>query len=262
MPTHSAHACLPSCFCSPSHDQIEIWKAFSWSQQQSQKTLYTLGCPRLTCSWKIRSLTRRLGRQDAMYGILLHMCWVPANVSWCYVQILEHLVKHRLETTSGLEESTGEQLNFTTLATQTEGYLPTDLNDLVSRAIHEAVIRAGKENTTRPASVSLLNLSILDYAHWMLYEGCASASRFREGANWLHSSFITERQTTKVWCIMERRRRFVEFVECTFTGNLPLISYEGLRETKKVLRETLEWPTKYAAIFAKCPLRLRSGWVP
>lgn len=37
------------------------------------------------------------------------------------------------------------------------------------------------------------------------------------------------------------------------------LSLKGLRETKKVLRETLEWPTKYAAIFAKCPLRLRSG---
>lgn len=35
----------------------------------------------------------------------------------------------------------------------------------------------------------------------------------------------------------------------------------GLRKTKEVLRETLEWPTRYAAIFAKCPLRLRSGLV-
>ena len=33
----------------------------------------------------------------------------------------------------------------------------------------------------------------------------------------------------------------------------------GLHETRRVLRETLEWPTKYGAIFAKCPLRLRSG---
>lgn len=33
----------------------------------------------------------------------------------------------------------------------------------------------------------------------------------------------------------------------------------GLYETKQVLRETLEWPTKYAAIFAQSPLRLRSG---
>lgn len=35
----------------------------------------------------------------------------------------------------------------------------------------------------------------------------------------------------------------------------------GLHETRKVLRETLEWPTKYGAIFASCPLRLRSGCV-
>jgi peroxin-1 len=35
----------------------------------------------------------------------------------------------------------------------------------------------------------------------------------------------------------------------------------GLAETRRVLRETLEWPTKYAAIFAQSPLRLRSGYV-
>lgn len=35
----------------------------------------------------------------------------------------------------------------------------------------------------------------------------------------------------------------------------------GLQETRRVLRETLEWPTKYSAIFASSPLRLRSGWV-
>ncbi|GAA5856306.1 hypothetical protein JCM8547_000862 [Rhodosporidiobolus lusitaniae] len=33
----------------------------------------------------------------------------------------------------------------------------------------------------------------------------------------------------------------------------------GLHEARKTLRETLEWPTKYGAIFAGCPLRLRSG---
>lgn len=33
----------------------------------------------------------------------------------------------------------------------------------------------------------------------------------------------------------------------------------GLRETKRILLETLEWPTRYAPIFAKSPLRLRSG---
>lgn len=33
----------------------------------------------------------------------------------------------------------------------------------------------------------------------------------------------------------------------------------GLGTAKKILLETLEWPTKYGPIFANCPLRLRSG---
>ena len=36
-------------------------------------------------------------------------------------------------------------------------------------------------------------------------------------------------------------------------------SIGGLRETRQVLLETLQYPTKYAPLFAKCPLRLRSG---
>ena len=35
----------------------------------------------------------------------------------------------------------------------------------------------------------------------------------------------------------------------------------GLAMTRQMLRETLEWPTKYAAIFTQSPLRLRSGYV-
>jgi len=35
----------------------------------------------------------------------------------------------------------------------------------------------------------------------------------------------------------------------------------GLYETRRVLRETLEWPTKYGPIFKQSPLRLRSGCV-
>lgn len=33
----------------------------------------------------------------------------------------------------------------------------------------------------------------------------------------------------------------------------------GLKDTKLVLRETLEYPTKYAQLFKQSPLRLRSG---
>ena len=39
-------------------------------------------------------------------------------------------------------------------------------------------------------------------------------------------------------------------------------NFTGLHETRRVLRETLEWPTKYGPIFAQSSLRLRSGSVP
>lgn len=35
----------------------------------------------------------------------------------------------------------------------------------------------------------------------------------------------------------------------------------GLQDVRRTLRETLEWPVKYAAIFKQSPLRLRSGCV-
>lgn len=60
-------------------------------------------------------------------------------------QILAQNVRRRMEVAPELLQSKEVPLNYSALATQTEGYLPTDLNDLVSRAVHEARIRAGKE---------------------------------------------------------------------------------------------------------------------
>jgi peroxin-1 len=38
------------------------------------------------------------------------------------------------------------------ISTQTDGYLPADLRDLIDRAIHQAAIRAGKQRSVRLAS--------------------------------------------------------------------------------------------------------------
>ncbi len=74
-------------------------------------------------------------------------------------EILAHLVRKKIsnaaEAKKGGEASIGKalavngdasgsssDLNFVTLATQTEGYLPADLRDLVERATHQAAIRA------------------------------------------------------------------------------------------------------------------------
>ena len=76
-------------------------------------------------------------------------------------QIIHSMVRKRVERTSGLEQS--EQLNFTSLATQMEGFLPTDLNDLVSRAIHEAVIRDGKDKAELSETVGSADSLLSNY---------------------------------------------------------------------------------------------------
>ena len=43
------------------------------------------------------------------------------------------------------------------------------------------------------------------------------------------------------------------------TSTTTFDSIGGLHETRKILLETLQYPTTYAPIFAQCPLRLRSG---
>ena len=60
---------------------------------------------------------------------------------------MSQLVRERMETSSIGEDST-RPVNFTALATQTEGYSVTDLKDLVARAVHQAAIRPSEMGDT------------------------------------------------------------------------------------------------------------------
>ncbi|KAK4686120.1 peroxin-1, partial [Tremellales sp. Uapishka_1] len=109
-------------------------------------------------------------------------------------------------------------LDFITLASMTEGYSASDLNDLVSGAKQQAVIRYTR------APDGELGLSPADFA---LAQAAFTPMSLRG---------VTLQKSEVKWS-----------------------DIGGLHETRRVLRETLEWPTKYAQIFANCPLRLRSG---
>ena len=60
-------------------------------------------------------------------------------------------MKDRLAAAEDLKEDSTAPLNYTYLATQTEGYSATDLQDLVARATHQAAVRAA----TAERSVSM-----------------------------------------------------------------------------------------------------------
>jgi peroxin-1 len=114
-------------------------------------------------------------------------------------------------------------LDFLDLAGETDGYMPGDLVLLVARARGEALIRNVSLSPKNQQS-SAIRLSREDFTAAL--KGFTPASL-----------------------------RNVTLQTSTTTFD----SIGGLKETRKILLETLQYPTTYAPIFAQCPLRLRSG---
>ncbi|KAJ7594598.1 P-loop containing nucleoside triphosphate hydrolase protein [Mycena floridula] len=131
--------------------------------------------------------------------------------------ILAQIVQKRLEAAVSIAQDPDSPLNYAYLATQTEGYSATDLQDLVARAVHQVAIRS--VTTHKPTSLTLADFDTaqLDFVPLNLRD-------------------VKLQKSTVGWS-----------------------DIGGLHEVRRVLRETLEWPTKYGPIFAQSPLRLRSG---
>ncbi|KAL1723778.1 P-loop containing nucleoside triphosphate hydrolase protein [Schizophyllum commune] len=132
------------------------------------------------------------------------------------LQILSRIVEDRMRATPDLSEDAEAPLNFTAQAMQTEGYLATDLQDLVARAVHQAAMRSKDKEDT------ILTSADFEEAH--------------KGFTPLSLRDVKLEKSETAWA-----------------------DIGGLGDTKRILRETLEWPTKYGPIFAQSPLRLRSG---
>ncbi|CAK7267520.1 Peroxisome biosynthesis protein pex1 [Sporothrix epigloea] len=116
-------------------------------------------------------------------------------------------------------------LDFLDVAGETDGFMPGDLSQLVARAKNEALVRliTGNKDANDDVS-SIVPLDRTDFDRAL--KGYTPTSL---------RNVTLQHSTTK------------------------FDSIGGLQETRRVLLETLEYPTKYAPIFAKCPLRLRSG---
>ncbi|KAH9846022.1 AAA-domain-containing protein [Lenzites betulinus] len=138
-------------------------------------------------------------------------------------EVLAHIVEDHMAS-SDIVQDPAAPLNYTALATQTEGYSVTDLKDLVARAVHRAAIRSSQLDSNGTDESQQTTLTPADFA--------TAQVDFVP-----HSLRDVKLQKSEVvWA-----------------------DIGGLGETKRVLRETLEWPTKYGPIFAQSPLRLRSG---
>ncbi|KZV62931.1 AAA-domain-containing protein [Peniophora sp. CONT] len=134
--------------------------------------------------------------------------------------ILEQSLRQRLASAQSLLLDDAQAPNALALATQTEGYSATDLRDLVGRAVHVAAARSAADSQP------------------------------------------SDRATLKMQDFTEAQEGFVPRAlrdVLLQTSTVAWTDIGGLNDTRRVLRETLEWPTKYAAIFKQSPLRLRSG---
>lgn len=146
---------------------------------------------------------------------------------------LSHLIEnfHHLsppdKTTRGrllehyLVDNLGCKIGFDLMdmVAETEGYLPNDLKTLCDRIYHESLFNASN--------------NILDN------EVVSSKGDFEKALQGYTPSTLRGVKLQK------------STIKWTDIG--------GLKEAKNIMLETLEWPTKYAPIFANCPLRLRSG---
>jgi peroxin-1 len=116
-------------------------------------------------------------------------------------------------------------VDFLDLAGQTDGYMPCDLVLLVSRARSEALIRSVAQTVQSNHKANpTIPIGRIDFE--------SALKGFRPAS-----------------------LRNVTLQTSTTTFD----SIGGLQETRKILLETLQYPTTYAPIFAQCPLRLRSG---
>ncbi|KAJ7923237.1 P-loop containing nucleoside triphosphate hydrolase protein [Mycena leptocephala] len=127
------------------------------------------------------------------------------------------IVHERLSVARDMQVDPESPLNYAVLATQTEGYSATDLQDLVARAAHQVAVRSADGSKPPLLASTDFDAAQVDFMPLSLRD-------------------VKLQKSEVSWS-----------------------DIGGLRETRRILRETLEWPTKYGTIFAQSPLRLRSG---
>jgi peroxin-1 len=133
-------------------------------------------------------------------------------------------------------------IDLVSVASETEGFLAADIKAFIERTVHEGAVRSIKKKLDLVKSVSSSDPNIATDE--------SAVEQEKEQLTLIQADFTKAREG---------------FVPSSLRGiklqssGVQWSDIGGLNETRKALLETLEWPTKYAAVFAQCPLRLRSG---
>ena len=146
-------------------------------------------------------------------------------------------------------------------SSEMEGYVSRDLEQLASRAVHQATLRVGREVGGAATATATAT--------------AAAAESTGGGGGGGTQQQLAARSSSSAGSA--RPRAAVELLPSDFEaalkgfaasslqgvklheGNKAFGDVGGLVEAKRHLLDTFMWPTRYPDLFAACPLRLRSG---
>lgn len=77
--------------------------------------------------------------------------------------MLASLIEDRLSSTQDIQEDVISPINAISLATQTDGYSPVDLKDLVDRAIHQVAVKTSNSNIPAQLSSADFTLALANF---------------------------------------------------------------------------------------------------
>ncbi|KAF9921527.1 Peroxisome biosynthesis protein pex1 [Linnemannia zychae] len=167
----------------------------------------------------------------------------------------KEMLKTLMETGPAILQRSLPQIDLVSVASKTEGYLAADLKAFLERTVHEGAVRNIAAQVENHKSNIAKAASSADIHTNSIPNGITKA--------------VTESSPSSEDEFMLTQADFLKAQEGFVPSSLRGVKLQssatswadigGLNETRRVLLETLEWPTKYAAIFSQCPLRLRSG---
>ncbi|KAF9116910.1 Peroxisome biosynthesis protein pex1 [Mortierella sp. AM989] len=171
----------------------------------------------------------------------------------------KEMLQSLMETGPAILQRSLPQIDLVSVASKTEGYLAADLKAFLERTVHEGAVRNiaaqvanrkdEEEAPTQPVKHASANgkSKAVDFAQ---EPSPSSGSSSEDDFTLTQADFLKAQEG-----FVPSSLRGVK-LQSSATSWLDI---GGLNETRKVLLETLEWPTKYSSIFSQCPLRLRSG---
>lgn len=197
-------------------------------------------------------------------------------------KLVREVIISEIISSMGLRREAG--LELVDIAGATEGYQPGDLWTLVERANCERLLQTIDEPSNNHTDANQLNVSkervatpviaqnerdedteMTDDTDTSMDSGAPSDTSASSHEEEDSSASVKTLVTLPTISQDHFDLAMQNFTPSSLRGvklqksGVSWKSIGGLRETKRVILETLEWPTKYAPIFANCPLRLRSG---